>query len=81
MRRSRVNKGLSTVQFSILLTMVVTIGCILILLWASFLTNYNIAQSMYASENRCIAYWIQQGVERSNIVRADGTCAIVTEYK
>jgi len=75
MRRSK--KGLSTVQFSILLTMLVTIGCILILLWASFLTNYNIAQANYASENRCIAHWIQQGVERRNIIRSGGTCTIV----
>lgn len=34
------------------------------------------AYNIYSAENKCIAEHVSKGVERKNIVRMNGTCAV-----
>ena len=72
---------MNTIKVACVLTIVVSVVTSLLLLWGSLIINYDLSKAQYDSENVCISHWISQGVERRNIVRSGGTCAIITEYK
>jgi len=68
---------MNAIKFACIVTVTVSVGTAILLLWGSAIVNYDISKAQYDSENACISHWIIQGVERSNIVRANGTCTIV----
>ena len=72
---------MNAIKMACVVTIVVSAVTSLLLLWGSLIVNYDLTKARYDSENACISHWVSQGIERRNIVRAGGTCAIITEYK
>lgn len=70
---------MNTIQVACVVTIVVSAVTAIVLLWCSLIVNYELTKAQYDSENVCISHWVEQGVERRNVVRMKGTCAIIPE--
>ena len=70
-----------TIVNAILITTLVTIGCIVIVLYAlSAHKNYTMMDAQWGLQNECIAHYIQMGIERADITRNGDTCSITTYH-
>jgi len=39
--------------------------------------NFKLTEYTYHTENKCIAHWVRQGIDRRDIRRTNGTCTII----
>ena len=74
-RRSR-GRGLSSVDFCLIMGSSILLICVLGLGLAKFMHDFEKERAEYDMQNVCIAYHIRLGVERSDIYRDGETCRV-----
>jgi len=73
---SRRNKGLSPVDFCLVLGCSITLILVLGFGLAKFLHDFEKERAEWDLQNICIAHYISKGVERSEIYRDGETCRV-----
>ena len=72
----RKRKGLSAVDFCLVLGSSMLLICVLSFGLAKFMHDFEKEKQLYALQNVCIAHHIRMGVERSDIYRDGETCRV-----
>ena len=72
----RKRKGLSAVDFCLILGSSMLLICVLSFGLAKFMHDFEREKQLYALQNVCIAHHIRMGVERSDIYRDGETCRV-----
>ena len=72
----RTRKGLSAVDFCLVLGSSMLLICVLSFGLAKFMHDFEKEKQLYALQNVCIAHHIRMGVERSDIYRDGETCRV-----
>jgi len=72
----RKRKGLSAVDFCLVLGSSMLLICVLSFGLAKFMHDFEREKQLYALQNVCIAHHIRMGVERSDIYRDGETCRV-----
>jgi len=76
MSRSRRSKGLSPVDFCLIMGSAILLICVLSFGLAKFMHDFEREKQLYSLQNVCIAHHIRMGVERSDIYRDGETCRV-----
>ena len=76
MAKGRRSKGLSSVDFCLILGSSILLICVLSFGLAKFMHDFEREKQLYALQNVCIAHHIRMGVERSDIYRDGETCRV-----
>jgi len=72
----RKRKGLSAVDFCLILGSSMLLICVLSFGLAKFMHDFEREKQLYSLQNVCIAHHIRMGVERSDIYRDGETCRV-----
>ena len=72
----RKRKGLSAIDFCLILGSSMLLICVLSFGLAKFMHDFEREKELYTLQNVCIAHHIRMGVERRDIYRANDSCYV-----